>query len=150
MQMGEMRNSLWEHILARTCQWPRESVLLLGSLGSCSISGENMFPRRPEHSWGPQRLDPYVNTTFLLLISYSKPDLTQNTREPRNLPCGFKQCATKTDTAYFTTSDLLNHIKSNHLEGIKWDCYSTFCQRGRRPPILISIYQYATSTHQMQ
>jgi hypothetical protein len=131
----EIASEVMEHATRRSlkCKWDKcglhyGSIHLLGRVSglenvSCasahwvkSISDKNIFPSWLERSWGPQRLEPYVNATPILLTSC---DFPQITRVPRNLQCGFKQCATKTDTVYSTTSDLLNHIQLQAFGGYK-------------------------------
>lgn len=145
-----MWTKLWEHTLASTRQWPRESVLRFGSLGEKHIRQEHIS-KMAAAELGPSKAGTVCKYHFPPLISCSNPDITQITRVSRNLQCGFKQCVTKMETVYSTTSDLLNHINYKHLEDIKWDCYSAFRKPGRTPPLSSQlIHQYATSTHQMQ
>ena len=81
----EIATEVMEHATRRNlkCKWDKcglsyGSIHLLERVSglervSCasahwvkSISDKNIFPRWPQRSWGPQRLEPYVNTTSLL------------------------------------------------------------------------------------
>ena len=88
----EIASEVMEHAIRRNlkCKWDKcgliyGSIHLLERVSDLdevpcasahyvkSISDENIFPRWQERGWGPQRPEPYVNTTPLLSTPHSKP-----------------------------------------------------------------------------